>query len=183
LCSFVELGEKRKAAFRFCFESLRSVGRSVVVSTFAKYKMDKYFEQSETAEGQQNAEAILYIHCAHKGMQFGAGLGTVLGVLIHLFGFRPGSRPISTLSNIGAMTGPLASMGLCYGKMRGKDKIEWQDRAWRLQRNQRQNTVDQFSEGALLGGLLMARKYVGVSIALSTIGAFAMNEYQARVAK
>lgn len=145
--------------------------------------MDQLFELSESAEEQKNAETILYTHCAHKGMQVGAGVGSILGVLIHFFGRRNvNSHPIRFLSNLGAVVGPLASMGLCYGMMAGKEKIEWQDRAWRLQRNQRQITTDRCSEGALLGGLLFARRSIGVSVALATASSFVLNEYQSRSA-
>lgn len=142
--------------------------------------MDQLFPLSEDAESQQHAQEILYIHCAHKGMQVGSILGLTLGSILL---FTPARRPfmVRRLSNLGAAIGPFASMGLCFGKMRGKEEIEWKDRSWRLQRNVTQLTVDRSSEGALAASLLFARNVTGISVATATVAAGAWNWYNANV--
>lgn len=62
----------------------------------------------------------------------GCALGAVTGLL------RKG-RPIRRLAvqgtSIGWLSGSAVGAMATWGRMRGREEIEWKDRAWRLQRN------------------------------------------------
>ena len=135
--------------------------------------MDKFFSLYEDAEEQKNSKLILYGHCALKGGQVGSAVGAVVGTLFLVLRSRSGM--ITKLSNTGLIVGPFASMGVCYSQMLGEEKIGWQDRAWRLQRNVNQVNIDRWTEGSLLAALVFAKRFSGPSVAVGLLAGAASN--------
>ena len=97
----------------------------------------------------------MFTHTATKGTQAGSFVGFLVGGIIGLARKRSILGTAATFAGYGFASGPLVSIGMTVGRMYGRDKIEWQDRAWRLQRNVNQQTVDSFSGvGMIAGGFL-----------------------------
>ncbi len=51
------------------------------------------------------------------------------------------------------ISGPIAVVALTAGKMQGKELIEYQDRAWRLQNHIGQNRVDDYCGIGMIAGI------------------------------
>ena len=139
--------------------------------------MDRFYPHSELPEDQKYSKVILYSHLAHKGLQVGSIIGGLSG-LFSYFVTKAGkasglSRSFSKFSNIGALSGPIIISGVGYLQMRGKEKIEWQDRAWRLQRNEKLSTVDAFTDVSVLGSLLLPGTPIGMGVCASVASGIA----------
>ena len=125
--------------------------------------LDTVVPHAEYAEDQRYEKGVLYAHVGYRGLQSGAVLGAAVGAT-RTFRQRkalPTSlaraawlRPIG----IGGVIGMGVSMALVPLRMMGREKIEWQDRTWRLLANKSQEEVDNWTlPGSMLGAAVAAR--------------------------
>lgn len=113
------------------------------------------------AEDQPHSHLILTTHVLHRGFQTGAILGPLIGALRYTLLRRrsplsipppPFLPPLLRSTGTGALLGT-GILGLALiGRMRGREDIEWRDRAWRLLENWGQVEVDGWSVGGMVGG-------------------------------
>ncbi|KAG9250894.1 uncharacterized protein F5Z01DRAFT_335654 [Emericellopsis atlantica] len=109
------------------------------------------FRQAPYAEDQKYAKTILTTHVLERGLTTGAILGSTYTALRY---FRAPDFKTKLLHNAGRgllWSGPLMLAAL-WGRMRGREHIEWQDRSWRLLGNPFQGEVDLFTEVGLVAG-------------------------------
>jgi hypothetical protein len=114
------------------------------------------------------SHVILYGHGLLKGIQTGSILGVLSGSLLFL---KRSKLPLFSYVKRYARGGQIVCGSLVplsiYFKMKDKENIEWQDRAWRLVNNNNQNGVDNACiVGALLGSALVGSAGVGISLAV-----------------
>lgn len=127
----------------------------------------------------KTSQGILYGHGVLKGIQTGAFLGIICGSLFYLKN-RKASTLISNInkfSNGGQILfGSLVPIGV-YFRMKDKENVEWQDRAWRLTYNKNQNVVD---NACIAGGIigLVAVGSVGVGVAAGVASAAVYNNFK-----
>jgi ElaB/YqjD/DUF883 family membrane-anchored ribosome-binding protein len=135
-------------------------------------------EKVNYAEDQSFAHLILYVHVTHKTAQAGSVLGAALGCLIGLVRREP-FVAIKTGANLGLLSGLALGPAMTWGKMRtAQHEIEWQDRAWRLQRNQTQNIMDVGSEVGLAAALLVGGSpYTGLGVGIGSIAGLATKKF------
>jgi hypothetical protein len=122
--------------------------------------MDSLFQHAPYAEDQTNAQSILYLHVMRaSSMSF-----TFISLLrfpLSLVGARYSKRPVNipkliarTLQSsgrafvLGTAVGALAT----WGRMRGREDIEWRDRAWRIMENEGENRTDWVTMGGIGAG-------------------------------
>ncbi|KAH2076243.1 hypothetical protein KXW39_006988 [Aspergillus fumigatus] len=110
------------------------------------------------AEDQPYAHLILTTHVFDRGFQAGSVLGVAVGIVRAL---RSRNPYLSAASIITRSTGFAAFLGSCAMtvvlpiRMAGKERIEWQDRAWRLLENKGQVEVDTWSSIGMTAGFGM----------------------------
>ena len=109
------------------------------------------FQKFEYPEEQTNSRKIMYLHGVEKGAQTGSLLGLGIGAIYGFIKKKPIFLAATKGSGVGIVVGSLLVMPMIAGRMHGRSEIEWQDRAWRLQRNQGQLRADYSSN---IGGLL-----------------------------
>ncbi|KAH8805977.1 hypothetical protein F5884DRAFT_467325 [Xylogone sp. PMI_703] len=114
--------------------------------------MSRYWPHPGYAEEQPLAHTILTTHVMTRAFQLGSAIGLVLGgttYTLRRFSLlrappTPRSLPVTLLRGMGFSS--VATMGfLAVGlpiMMRGKEEIEWKDRAWRLCENEPQMRMD-----------------------------------------
>ena len=95
---------------------------------------------AEYAEDQLHEKGVLTAHVGYRGLQVGAVMGGTVGALraVFLRKSMPAAMIRATwLRTIGA--GSVLGMGVFAGllplRMMGLQRIEWQDRSWRLLAN------------------------------------------------
>jgi hypothetical protein len=125
------------------------------------------FPHSDYPEDQKYSRNILYTHVALKGMQLGAVGGMVLGGLVGLVLRKRIVGSAMMFSNKGAFLGPFLTTAMLYQKMKDSDEMGWNDRAWRLQRNEKQNTIDVFTVLLGLAGYPFRSSGLGISLGIS----------------
>jgi hypothetical protein len=132
--------------------------------------MTSLFPHPQYAEDQPSAHAILYLHVLRaSAMTFSFLSLPYTGITI--LRSRIQRRPITintvlsrTLSNPGRglILGAVAGVAMTWGRMRGRSKIEWQDRSWRLLENRGEVDTDWEIIGATgvgaLAGVAAARR-------------------------
>ncbi|KAK1982705.1 hypothetical protein LZ30DRAFT_590033 [Colletotrichum cereale] len=132
--------------------------------------MSRYFPHTAYAEDQPLARTILTVHVLARGYTAGAvvGLGAsaVGGLYTRIRGAKAASpAPLTTTLRSARLlrsTGTASAVGLglmgiaLAGRMRGRDDIEWRDRAWRLMANEGQLETDDWTYGGATTGLLAA---------------------------
>ena len=141
--------------------------------------LDKVFKKSAYTEDQPNAYEILYVHCAIKGLQFGAIAGTIMGSLYALK--TKNIATITSFANRGSLIMAPISTGMCFIKMRNEDEMGWKDRSWRLQRNKGQILVDNISLGPGLVTLLISRQWAGIGLAEGVLAGAIYNHLTAKM--
>jgi|NOAtaT_6_FD_contig_51_3757048_length_660_multi_2_in_0_out_0_2 hypothetical protein len=140
--------------------------------------MFELLDQKESPEelDVKTSQNILYGHALLKGVQTGAFLGVVCGSLFYLKNRKASSlmSNINKFSNGGQVLFGSIVPAMVYLKMKEKENIEWQDRAWRLAYNKNQNVVDNAS---IVGGILgfVAVGSVGVGVAAGVASAAVYN--------
>ena len=125
--------------------------------------LDTLVPHAEYAEDQRYEKGVLYAHVAYRGLQSGAVLGAATGA-IRAFRQRK-SLPTSLARaawlrsvGIGGVIVMGVSVALVPLRMMGREKIEWQDRTWRLLANKSQEEVDDWTlPGSVLGAAVTAR--------------------------
>lgn len=112
--------------------------------------MTDRFPHTQYAEDQPNAHAILYLHV----MRASAMSFTFISALRYPVSLIRNTRrqvPLSrhtivanTIKSSGRalVIGSVAGAVMTWGRMRGKEEIEWQDRAWRIQENKGEVRTD-----------------------------------------
>jgi hypothetical protein len=112
--------------------------------------MDSLFRQAPYAEDQTNAHSILYLHVIRASTMSFAFI-SLLRFPISVVRARYSNIPVmmsaltsSTLRSSGRAGALGAAVGAfaTWGRMRGREEIEWQDRAWRILGNQGENQTD-----------------------------------------
>ncbi|KAF2453149.1 hypothetical protein BDY21DRAFT_266157, partial [Lineolata rhizophorae] len=122
--------------------------------------MTSLFPHAAYEEDQPYARAILTTHVLRATFFLGSALGLASGTLTHLtlrFLGRPGaSSPflprLVAHAGRGAVIGPAVGLLALAGRMRAREPIEWQDRAWRLQENAGQVRADRWTLGGAAVG-------------------------------
>lgn len=115
------------------------------------------FPRAEFAEDQQYPHGILYLHCGLKGAQLMTTVGATSGILFAAWRGKSLLITAARYASLGVILGPLMGVGMAAAAMKGKTElIEWQDRAWRLQRHADQNKIDNYGAIGLLAGFLSA---------------------------
>ncbi|EAW19805.1 uncharacterized protein NFIA_094250 [Aspergillus fischeri NRRL 181] len=108
------------------------------------------------AEDQPYPHLILTTHVLDRGFQAGSVLGVAVGIVRAL---RSRNPYLSAASIITRSTGSGAFLGACTMaivlpiRMAGKERIEWQDRAWRLLENKGQVEVDSWTTMGMVAGV------------------------------
>jgi hypothetical protein len=125
--------------------------------------MTSLFTHTPYAEDQPNSHAILYLHVMRaSAMSF---------TFISLFQFpisviraRRSATPIPTstlvastlkISGRSLIVGTLAGVAMTWGRMRGREEIEWQDRSWRILENKGEVHTDWMSLGGASAGAVV----------------------------
>lgn len=138
--------------------------------------MSRFFPHPPYAEDQPLSHTILVSHSLHRGFQAGAVVTLAARVgWLSVQSLRAGSGIGPVLSSagwpvlqrsvgVGSLVGTAILTAGVYGRMRGRQEIEWQDRSWRLLENRGQVLVDDFS----LVGTASALAYTAVRRPSST---------------
>ncbi|GIK06581.1 hypothetical protein Aspvir_002231 [Aspergillus viridinutans] len=109
------------------------------------------------AEDQPFPHLILATHVLDRGFQAGSALGVAVGFVKSLRSETPSLRMSAGI--ITRSTGSAGLLGFCSMaillpiRMAGKERIEWQDRSWRLLENKGQVEVDNWSTWGMLVGI------------------------------
>lgn len=121
--------------------------------------MSRYFPHSGYAEDQHLAKTILTTHIVTRSITTGTIIG--MGVV----GIRQIIKPTTNKALwdkflIGSSRGilavsSLAALGL-VARMWGRDKIEWQDRSWRLMENEGQLETDDWTYAGMAAAACFA---------------------------
>jgi hypothetical protein len=133
--------------------------------------MTSLFPHPPYAEDQPYAHTVLYLHTARAGAMMGTFIGLLTAPTSHLVSRYRQKTPTSTSkflvnpsllprllthSSRGLILGALFGAGATYGRMMGRDEIEWQDRTWRLLENKGEVDTDWAALGGSGVGALMA---------------------------
>lgn len=132
--------------------------------------MTSIFPHPQYAEDQPNARVILYLHVMRaSAMTFSFLSLPYTG--ISLLRSRLRKQPMTTttaLSRVllnsgrGLVLGTVAGAAMTWGRMRGREEVEWQDRSWRLLENKGEVQTDWETIGATgvgaLAGVAAARR-------------------------
>ena len=113
-----------------------------------------YFPHGAYAEDQTLSHLILATHVLSRGFQTGALFGPLIGTARHFYSRRtiPSWSVLLRSSGYGGAVGvAFVTVGLGV-RMWGREKIEWQDRSWRLLENKGQIECDTFSAGGAIAG-------------------------------
>lgn len=119
------------------------------------------FPHAAYAEDQPYSYTILTTHVLHRGLQTGALIGLLAGAGRSFLSRRkqtvvsPAIAPsLLRSAGVGAVWGTgFLAVGL-VARMWGREKVEWQDRSWRLLANEGQVECDDWSiGGSVVGGL------------------------------
>jgi hypothetical protein len=119
--------------------------------------MTSLFSHAPYAEDQTNAHSILYLHVM-RASAMSSTFFALFRIPITLASARYRQMPINmpvlvarTLQSSGRafIAGGLIGGLMTWGRMRGREEIEWQDRAWRILENKGEVRTD----WAVLGGI------------------------------
>lgn len=116
--------------------------------------MTSLFPHTPYAEDQVYAHSILYLHVMRASSMSFAFLST-LQIPITLFRNRRAPIDRATLlvrtlrtSGRAFALGAAAGAAMTWGRMRGREEIEWQDRSWRIIENEGEVKTDWATIGA-----------------------------------
>lgn len=145
--------------------------------------MDSLYPQALYAEDQPNAPVILYIHVMRaSAMTF--TFFSLTRIPITILRNRIRGLPIDmsalvarTLQSSGRsfVAGSAVGALMTWGRMRGREDIEWQDRSWRILGNKGEVQTDWVTMGGMgagtAAGILAARRGVlPISVGKSMFG-------------
>ncbi|KAF7198536.1 hypothetical protein HII31_00275 [Pseudocercospora fuligena] len=119
--------------------------------------MSRFFPHSPYAEEQPYSHTLLYSHVLYRGFQTGVTLGLGSIALQSAYGYVRGRSSIpraAFLPTTGrwALITTALMVPATYGRMYGREEIEWQDRSWRLLENKGQVETDDWSLVGTLAG-------------------------------
>lgn len=131
--------------------------------------MTSLFPHPRYAEDQPYARSILYLHVMRaSAMSF--SFFSLLQFPVSIVAARSRKSPIdydAILSRTlraagrGLVLGAAAAMVMTWGRMRGREEIEWKDRSWRILENHGEVKTDWVTLGAAgtgaVGALIAAR--------------------------
>ncbi|KAK6355341.1 hypothetical protein TWF696_004450 [Orbilia brochopaga] len=139
------------------------------------------YPTSDYPEDQKLPHVILTTHVVHRGIPIGAVVSSIIPLTSRYILRRPTAKalPLSTLLIRSNSTGLLVTSGLMVGmtlgRMAGRDLIEWQDRSWRLLRNEGQNQLDDFSAaGGVTGAVVGLASRGGLPLWRGVLGGFGL---------
>lgn len=145
--------------------------------------MTSLFPHPQYAEDQPNARAILYLHVMRaSAMTFSFLSVPYTGLSVLATRLRAQQPPSTTIltrtllnSGRGLVFGIVAGAAMTWGRMRGREEVEWQDRSWRLLENKGEVDTDWETAGAAgvgaLAGVVAARRgVVPVGVARAALG-------------
>ncbi|KAJ9658795.1 hypothetical protein H2201_007653 [Coniosporium apollinis] len=118
--------------------------------------MNSLFPHAAYEEDQRFARSILTLHVLSRGFTTGATISlaitTASTLLTQPRTWAAFGRKALISSSRGAVIGLIASDLALTARMWGREKIEWQSRAWRLQENRGQSEVDKWvTAGEVVG--------------------------------
>jgi hypothetical protein len=145
--------------------------------------MDSMFKKEQYAEDQKNARSILYLHVA-RASAMSLAFVSVVGVPISLLVSRNRQPKVDQKSLIarsilysgrGLVLGVAGGALMTWGHMRGREEIEWQDRAQRILDNKGEvqtdwETLGAASVGAVAGVVAARRGALPVSVTQAALG-------------
>ncbi|KAG5970896.1 hypothetical protein E4U55_001419 [Claviceps digitariae] len=121
--------------------------------------MSRFFPHTSYAEDQPLPYTILTVHVLTRGLTTGSLLGVTLSTLRQAIPPLRRAGPLTpSVLLASSSTGSLVGVGLMTlalgGRMYGREKIEWNDRSWRLLENKGQMEMDDWTYvGMALGAL------------------------------
>jgi hypothetical protein len=134
--------------------------------------MASLFTQAPYAEDQQNSHTILYLHVARaSAMSFTFFSLFRLPITIIRDQIRKAPTDMSAViartvqsSSRAFAIGSAVGVLITWGRMRGREEIEWQDRAWRILGNRGEVQTDWATIGGIgagaVAGVVGARRGV-----------------------
>ncbi|KAK3196065.1 hypothetical protein K4F52_000933 [Lecanicillium sp. MT-2017a] len=119
--------------------------------------MSRYYPHPPYAEDQTLDHTILTVHVATRGVTVGSiggmAVATLRQVIPALRSSASANQPFAARLLRSTATGTLVGVGLSciglVGRMWGREKIEWQDRSWRLLENKGQVETDDWTYGGM----------------------------------
>lgn len=144
--------------------------------------MTSLFPHPQYAEDQPAAHAILYLHVMRASAMTFSFLSlpyTGLSLLASRLRTQPQPHTSSILtrtllnSGRGLVFGTFAGAAMTWGRMRGRDEVEWQDRSWRLLENKGEVDTDLETVGAAGVGAVaavVASRRGGVPLGIARAG-------------
>lgn len=145
--------------------------------------MTSFFPHPAYAEDQTAAHAILYLHVIRASAMTFSFLSLPL-TGITLLTSRVRDQPVNmhiaisrilTNSARGLVLGAVAGVAMTWGRMRGREEVEWQDRSWRLLENKGEvdtdwETIGATGVGAVAGVAAARRGVVPVGVGRAALG-------------
>jgi hypothetical protein len=147
--------------------------------------MSRFFPHAAYAEDQPLSRTILTTHVIVRAITLNTIIATGITTTRHIIPFLRPKTPnaLSFLPRLirSASTGTVAALGvgvlMTFGRMRGREEIEWQDRSWRLLENEGQLETDDWTvvgagAGAILGANVAGLGWRGPvgGMGLGTVG-------------
>lgn len=149
--------------------------------------MTSLFPHPPYAEDQPSSHAILYLHVIRASAMTATFLSVPLtGLSVLISRLRQQPAPPTTLltrllvnSGRGVVVGTVAGAVMTWGRMRGREEVEWQDRSWRLLENKGEvdtdwETVAGTGVGAVAGAVAARRGVVPVGVGRAALGGAGM---------
>ncbi|KAK6537807.1 hypothetical protein TWF694_010712 [Orbilia ellipsospora] len=120
--------------------------------------LNALYPTSDYAEEQPLGHFILTTHVVHRTLPIGAFISSAIP-LTSKFIFRraaaqahPAPMLLLRSNSTGFFVSSIIGLGMTFGRMNGREDIEWKDRSWRLLRNKGQTELDDFSAAGLVLG-------------------------------
>ncbi|KAF2447321.1 hypothetical protein P171DRAFT_409910 [Karstenula rhodostoma CBS 690.94] len=148
--------------------------------------MTSLFPHAPYAEDQPSAHAILHLHVARASAMTTTTLAFLTAPASLLLSRYRHATPLTfpaysarllTHASRGLVIGIVLGTAATFGQMYGREEIEWQDRAWRLQENGGEERTDVVSfGGAAVGAALgvwnarRGRAGMGMGMGRSVVG-------------
>ncbi|KAF2873066.1 hypothetical protein BDV95DRAFT_568697 [Massariosphaeria phaeospora] len=146
--------------------------------------MTSLFPHAPYAEDQSRAHEILYLHVIRAAAMMGSGIAMLTAPVSLLVSRYRHNTPFDQPTFIprllihagrGIVIGSVLGGLMTWGRMRGKEEIEWQDRSWRILENKGEVNTDWWTiDGAAIGavaGVFLARGgRLPMSVTRSAVG-------------
>ncbi|EME79684.1 uncharacterized protein MYCFIDRAFT_37873 [Pseudocercospora fijiensis CIRAD86] len=126
--------------------------------------MSRFFPHTPYAEEQPYSHTLLYSHVLYRGFQTGTTLGLGSVAIQSAYGCVRGRSSIARaailpITGRWALVTTALMVPATYGRMYGREEIEWRDRSWRLLENKGQVETDDWSLiGTVVGAMAALRQ-------------------------